>query len=259
MQYEDRVTIPTPEGVHVEMTLAGIGSRFIAQVIDSLIKFAVITALIIALFGFAGFSSQFEVDAGGDATIVGFAVLIVAVFLINFGYDVLFETLASGKTPGKRWTGLRVVKVGGSPVGFTSSSVRNLLRIVDILPGAYGVGLIAIVVTKLNQRLGDVAAGTVVVRERRHTVPSPATTSMFTAPPPTPVEDLATWDVSAVTQEDLVTIRRFLERRHELTPVARANLAADLANRIRQKVAGAPMLTAESFLEQVSIAKAQRS
>lgn len=257
MQYEDRVTIPTPEGVEVEMTLAGIGSRFIAQVIDTLIKFVVIMALIIALFGFAGLSGPIE--GTDDATLVGLAVLFVVFFLINFGYDVLFETLASGKTPGKRWTGLKVVKVGGSPVGFMSSAVRNLLRLVDLLPGAYGIGLISITVTRLNQRLGDIAAGTVVVRERRHTVPAPTAAPAFSTPPPTPVEDLGTWDVSAITQEDLVTIRRFLERRHELTPEARANLAADLANRIRQKVAGAPVLTAESFLEQVSLAKAQRS
>jgi uncharacterized RDD family membrane protein YckC len=257
MQYEDKVTIPTPEGVEVEMTLAGIGSRFIAQVIDSLIKFAITMALIIALFGFAGLTGDLEAE--GDATLVGVALLIVAVFLLNFGYDVLFETLASGRTPGKRWTGLRVVKAGGGPVGFMSSTVRNLMRIIDILPGAYGVGLISIIVTKLNQRVGDIAAGTLVVRERRHTVPTAAPIAAFTAVPPSPVEDLGTWDVSAVTQEELVTIRRFLERRHELTPAARANLAADLANRIRQKVAGAPVLTAEGFLEQVSLAKAQRS
>jgi uncharacterized RDD family membrane protein YckC len=257
VQYEDKVTIPTPEGVEVEMTLAGIGSRFIAQLIDWLIKFAIMFALIMALFGFSGLPGDIEAD--GDAALVGLAVLLVAIFLINFGYDVLFETLAAGRTPGKRWTGLRVVKVGGSPVGFMSSAVRNLLRLVDILPGAYGIGLIAIVATRLNQRLGDIAAGTVVVRERRQTVPSPGPQSLFNAPAPSPVEDLGTWDVSAITQEELATIRRFLDRRHELTPTARANLAADLANRIRQKVAGAPMLTAESFLEQVSLAKAQRS
>ena len=257
MQYEDKVTIPTPEGVEVEMTLAGIGSRFIAQVIDWAIKFALMFALIIALFGVAGLTGDATADS--DATFIGVAILVVIIFLINFGYDVLFEALASGRTPGKRMTGLRVVKVGGSPVGFMSSAVRNLLRMVDILPGGYGVGLIAIIVTRLNQRLGDIAAGTVVVRERRQTVPTAAPTSVFTAPPPSPVEDLASWDVSAVTQQDVVTIRRFLERRHELTPVARADLAAELANRIRRKVAGAPLLTAESFLEQVSLAKAQRS
>jgi uncharacterized RDD family membrane protein YckC len=258
MQYEDKVTIPTPEGVEVEMTLAGIGSRFIAAVIDSAIKFAIMVALIIALFGLTGLSG--DIEAESDAALVGLAVLFVVSFLINFGYDVLFETLASGRTPGKQWTGLRVVKVGGSSVGFMSSAVRNLLRFVDMLPSAYAIGLIAMLVTKRNQRIGDIAAGTVVVRERRHTVPTPAPSiSVATTPPPSPVEDLGTWDVSAVTQEDLVTIRRFLERRHELEPGARAGLAADLANRLRSKVAGAPMLTAEGFLEQVSLAKAQRS
>src|SRR5687768_1874046 len=104
------------------MTLAGIGSRFIAQLIDWAIKFAVMFALIIALFGVAGLTG--DATAESDATFVGVAILIVVIFLINFGYDVAFETLASGRTPGKRLTGLRVVKVGGSPVGFMSSAVR---------------------------------------------------------------------------------------------------------------------------------------
>jgi uncharacterized RDD family membrane protein YckC len=259
MTYEDKITIPTPEGVEVEMTLAGIGSRFIAQVIDTLIRFGIIFALIVALFGVAGLTGGITEASPDDAAWVGFAVVVVISFLITFGYDVLFETLASGRTPGKRMVGIRVVKIGGGPVGFMSSSVRNILRIVDSLPGAYGVGMIAIIASKLNQRLGDMAAGTVVVTERRSPAPSAVPTPAFGPPPTAPIEGLATWDVSAVSQDDLVTIRRFLDRRHDLTPAARADLAGDLARRIRGKVAGAPELMPEAFLEQVSLAKAQRA
>ncbi len=256
MQYEDRVSIPTPEGVEVELTLAGIGSRFIAALIDHSIKFAVIIALIIALFGFGGLTGA---EPSSDAGWIAVAILFVVVFLIWTGYDIAFETLASGQTPGKRWTGLRVVKVGGTPVGFVASSIRNLLRFVDSLPGAYGVGVICVLATRLNQRLGDMAAGTVVVRERK---PASAPTGMpvpDVTPSPDLAADLRTWDVSSVSAQDLVTVRRFLDRRQHLTPAARAHLAAELAHRLRPKVAGAPDMHPEVFLEHLSVAKAQRA
>ncbi len=248
------MTIPTPEGVEVEVTLAGIGSRFIAALIDQLIKMVIIIALIIAVFGIAGLSADFEVGTGSGFLAV--ALVIILIFLITFAYDVLFETLAGGRTPGKKWTGLRVVKVGGSPVGFLSSAIRNLMRIIDLLPTAYGIGMISIGVTKLNQRVGDLAAGTIVVRERLAAAP-PSVPATFASP--APLEGLGSWDVSAVTSQDLVTVRRFLERRHHLAPGARAHLADDLARRLRPKVAGAPDLSPESFLEQISLAKAQRA
>ena len=255
MQYEDRIKIPTPEGVEVELTLAGIGSRFIAAVIDTLIKAAIFGAAMIVVFGIAGVTD----DGEGNATFIGLAILFILSFLIWFGgYDVLFETLASGRTPGKRWTGLRVVKVGGSPVGFMASATRNVLRLVDFLPSAYAVGLVSIGATRLNQRLGDIAAGTLVVREQ----PAPPATAAggFSLPSASGASpELASWDVSAIGAADLLTIRRFLERRHELAPAARAGLATELANRLRPKVAGAPEMPDESFLEQVSLAKAQRA
>lgn len=257
MQYEDRVSIPTPEGVEVELTLAGIGSRFIAALIDHLIKLAIIIALIIALsFGGGALAGA---EPSSDAGWIAVAILFIVVFLVLTAYDIAFETLASGQTPGKRWTGLRVVKVGGSPVGFMASSIRNLLRFVDYIPGSYGVGMICVLVTRLNQRLGDMAAGTVVVRERKSVEPQPG--MPVAAPPPSAemADHLSTWDVSSVTAQDLITVRRFLDRRHYLTPSARAHLAAELAGKLRPKVAGAPDMHPEVFLEHVSVAKAQRA
>src|SRR3990170_3287966 len=119
MRYEDAITISTPEGVELELPLAGLGSRFVAALIDIIIKTGLILALGIAL-GVAG--------AYGDAL---FSVLA---FLVFFAYDILFETLASGRTPGKRWTGLRVVRLEGQPIGFVASAIRNTLRLVDLLP-----------------------------------------------------------------------------------------------------------------------------
>jgi uncharacterized RDD family membrane protein YckC len=251
VDYEDRISIPTPEGVELELVLAGVGSRLVATLIDLLIMGSVLFALWI--LGFAAVPSS---EGGG---VLG-AILIVLTFLVVFGYDVAFETLASGRTPGKRAAGLRVVRLGGEPPGFLAAAIRNLLRLIDLLPAFYAVGVISILVTSRNQRLGDLAAGTLVVRERR---PAPAhhgppanwaTADRYSA------DRLAAWDVSAVTSYDLVTVRRFLERRNELQPHARAHLAWDLAGRLRPKVMGAPdTMSPEEFLESLAKAKSSRS
>jgi uncharacterized RDD family membrane protein YckC len=166
--YEDRISVATPEGVDLEVTLAGVGSRFVAGVIDQLLRWAVLLALVALL-------AVLEATTGADGfSGAGVVVLIVAIFLVQFGYDVVFETRAAGRTPGKRWTGLRVVKIGGAPVGFVTSALRNILRIVDSLPGFYLVGMVSVLLTRNNQRLGDLAAGTIVVRERRQSTSLPA-------------------------------------------------------------------------------------
>ena len=249
MQYEDRVTISTPEGVDVDLSLAGIGSRFIAALIDTAIKVIALIGFFIFLFGGT------SLLGGGSLTSLGAAAFYVVAFLILFAYDVFFETLSSGRTPGKRWTGLRVVRMGGRPVGFVASAIRNMVRIVDFLPSLYLIGMIATIATRMNQRLGDLAAGTVVVRERPVTLAPPER-----PPAPTPMPSGAeSWDVAAVTADDLATVRRFLERRGELAPHARAHLALELSNRLRHKVVGAPPMSPETFLEMVSAAKAKRA
>jgi uncharacterized RDD family membrane protein YckC len=242
--YEDRISIPTPEGVELELVLAGLGSRLVAALGDFVVKGVILLALWIVGDALGG-------DDGGFLV----ALLIVGSFLVWTGYDVAFETLASGRTPGKRAAGLRVVRLGGEPVGFLASAVRNLLRLVDSLPGIYAVGAVCILFSRRNQRLGDLAAGTLVVRE--HRAPLPAA-----APPVTDfaaADRYAAWDVSGVTSFELVTVRRFLERRWQLDPGARGRLGWELAERLRPKVAGAPSdLHPEQFLEALAEAKASR-
>jgi uncharacterized RDD family membrane protein YckC len=245
MTYEDRVSIPTPEGVELELVLGGVGSRFLATLVDLLIKIAMLLALFIV-----------AAAAGGDDGGFVVALTIVASFLVFFGYDVAFEALASGRTPGKRAVGLRVVRLGGEPVGFLASAVRNLLRLVDSLPGIYAVGAVCILFSRRNQRLGDLAAGTLVVRERRAPLPAAA---LPTVPDFAVADRYAAWDVSGVTSFELVTVRRFLERRWQLDPAARGRLGWELAERLRPKVVGAPPdLHPEQFLEAVAEAKAAR-
>lgn len=251
MEYEDRITIATPEGVDLELTLAGLGSRFTAALVDSLLQVALMVAAGVLLVG-----TQFVTGGslGGGWTV---AVFFVVAFLILFGYHTFFEVLASGRTPGKRWTGLRVVRVGGHPVTFTASAVRNVVRLVDWLPSGYVIGATAILVTPRNQRLGDIAAGTLVVRERLGAPSRPEASGRLAAPR---AQALVPWDVSAVTVEELAAVRGFLERRFELTDEARGQLAVELAERLRPKVAGAPdNVGGEAFLESLAAAKAARA
>jgi uncharacterized RDD family membrane protein YckC len=245
--YEDRISVATPEGVTLEATLAGVGSRLAAGVIDQLLRWLLLMAVLI-LTAVLGDSALGETGSG-----LAVAGLLVMLFLVQFAYDVLFETLGSGRTPGKRWTGLRVVKLGGAPVGFLASALRNLVRIVDALPGFYLVGILTVLFTKNNQRLGDLAAGTVVIRERKQVTALP---QVRTAPP---ADDTALYDVSAISADELATIRRFLDRRSSLATDARDRLAMEIATRLGPKVAGPPRRwDPEEFLEYVVAAKAAR-
>ena len=243
MEYEDRVRISTPEGVDVELTLAGIGSRFIAAILDFMIQGGVLlgAGLVLGVVGS-------DAERGGVAV----AVFSIVAFLVFFGYDVLFEVRSRGRTPGKRWTGLRVVRTGGSPITFIPSCVRNVIRLVDILPAFYAIGMLCIFVTARNQRLGDLAAGTLIVRERPGGLRSaPA------GPLAMGIAGGDGWDVSAVSAADIGTVRQFLSRRESLAAGARADIAGELERRLRPRVAGAPEhLSAEEFLERLSAAKA---
>lgn len=238
MELEDFITLATPEGVELELPLAGLGSRLVARALDVAIR------LVLAL------ASAAALSAAGD---VGLALFSIAVFLLLFAYDVFFELRGRGRTPGKRLAGLRVVRSDGSPVDFQSSAVRNIARLIDGLTLAYVPTVIGILATKNNQRPGDLAADTVVIRaprtaRRRDALPAGA--------PAAPALD---WDVSAVTADELAVVRRFLERRHALDPEARAALARRLAERLRPRVpSAAPELEPEPFLETLVATKAAR-
>ena len=237
--YEDRLAIATPEGVEVELTLANIGSRFIAGGIDFTIQIAVIVALAVIL------------QPAGDA---GTAIFSSAMFAMIFFYDVLFEVLGRGRTPGKRWTGLRVVRSGGRPITLARSSVRNILRIVDILPGFYAVGMTVIFITPKNQRIGDLAAGSHVVRIRHGDRRSRGEQLDDVDPGPA-----AGWDVTAVSQGDVAAVRAFLGRRGALQSEHRVRIAAELASRLRPRVGGAPPnIDDEQFLQLLVAAKYAR-
>lgn len=268
MDLEDRITIATPEGVELQLTLAGLPSRCIAGAIDLAIVLALVLVVAIAT-GALG---------GGDLATAAF---VVAAFVIVFFYDIAFEVLAGGRTPGKRWNGLRVVRDDGSPVDLQASAIRNLMRLIDGPLLLWIPTFIGIIVTRSNQRPGDQAAGTLVLRERgagdrarrraarkaarvqeraeKADKPASATPASAATPAPDTVIASDGWDVSGVSSEDLAAVRRFLDRRASLERRARERLAQRLEQGLRPKVAGAPAESdAEEFLEALAQMKASR-
>jgi uncharacterized RDD family membrane protein YckC len=249
VQYEERTRIATPEGVELELVLAGLASRFMGETVDATLILLIVGAMI----GVAAL-------AGGTAGLVIFSIAVGGLMLISVLFHVAFEVLAGGRTPGKRMNGLRVVMDGGEPVGVRASSVRNLIRLLEGPPLLYVPAIISILATRRNQRLGDLAAGTLVVREppgprRRRRGAKPAEPTALA-----PSLRLAEWDVSAITQEELAAVRSFLARRDAFAPAARRGLARELAGRLGGKVAGPPPgLPAEALLEGIAAAKSARS
>lgn len=162
-------TVETPEGVELTLRAAGPVVRSLAWAIDQLIR-------AVAYF-IVGLGLSFLGD-------LGMGLLFIFTFLVEWFYPVLFEVLRYGSTPGKMVMGLTVVHDDGTPLGWTPSIVRNLLRVADFLPLAYLVGLVSMVVTRDFKRLGDVVAGTVVVYRDRPMGPVQLTESL---PIPVPV------------------------------------------------------------------------
>ena len=157
--------IETPEHVLLERRLAGIGSRFLAGLLDTLILtgIALLLYLIAVMTGMLVFYGTGGL--AGDLFTWTMALLIVLFFLIYWGYFAFFEMGTNGQSPGKKWQRIRVVKDGGGAITFTDIAIRNLLRAVDGLV-FYGVAGVCMFISRKAQRLGDLAAGTVVISEK---------------------------------------------------------------------------------------------
>ena len=168
----DVLKIDTPENVTFSYEVSGIGSRFLAALVDTfllgLLQGIVIgtVLLILSQLG-SGNSSNSSTDFGSQAGWWIFGILAFVSFLFFWGYYIFFEIFWNGQTPGKRWIGLRVIRLDGTPVGVSEVVIRNLVRTLDLLPTAYGVGVITMFINSNSCRLGDLAAGTVVVHDSR--------------------------------------------------------------------------------------------
>jgi uncharacterized RDD family membrane protein YckC len=219
MTFQDRLDITTSEGVTVSLTIAGIGSRSLAWLLDGLV-----IGVSLVMLGFVGINT---VDT--DSLLMA-GLLSLAALMIPFSYVVGMETLNGGRTLGKMAAGVKVVRTTGAPVGFGSAVVRALFVPIDFLVG--GVGIITMFVSRRSQRIGDIAAGTVVVRDRLVAPP-------VEHPLPSAPADAPRWDVSAITDDEVGVIRSFLQRAAGLPPERRRQLAAQLRVRVGDRVGGA--------------------
>ncbi len=211
--------IVTPEAVLLEFADAGLGSRSLAFVIDLGVRAIIVWAVLLtAAAGGAVF---------GDTLLV--VLSIATLFAAVLVYPAAFETAWNGRTPGKAAMGLRVVTVEGAPIRFRHAAIRSALGIVDFLLGAGALAILSALATRRSQRLGDLAAGTVVIRERQARTDS---RPVQFVPPPGWEAYTAAIDVSALRDDAYVLVRAFLLRVHDLAPDARRARAADLATRV---------------------------
>jgi uncharacterized RDD family membrane protein YckC len=233
MQVDYSAGTVTPEAVQLNADVAGIGSRTIALIVDTFIQGLVLLAVLFVPLG-NGFGDQ------GEAVVV-----LLVVFVVLWVYYPAFEYGWRGQTPGKRFQKIRVVRTNGQPAGLAPIVVRNLIRIVDVMALPF-LALISMFITKRSQRLGDLAAGTMVVHERKLRAPS----FLDLRASGDPV--VQTLDTSGLSERDYTVMRTFLERRHGLDLKARQELAQRIATRIRER-AGGPVgdqvLTDEQVIE----------
>ena len=232
------VDIETPELVTFSYTIAGVGSRLAAALIDYLLCLFLFIALLVTL-AFVG-ANRLVSFGGTSSEAWALAIVVLGQFFILWGYYVLWEGLADGQTPGKRYMRLRVVSDGGYSVSFAGSAIRNLVRILDMQPVfTYGVGIGSILLTKQGKRLGDLAAGTLVVREQ---VVRGTDSRQLTATG----DGRRTTDEprgarhARLNDDEYAVLERFIDRRESLEPARRAVLATRLIERFSNALAGAP-------------------
>ncbi|HEX6057624.1 MAG TPA: stage II sporulation protein M [Gemmatimonadaceae bacterium] len=241
------VEVETPEQIAFSYTIAGVGSRAAAAILDALISLAIVLALSVVGGAIRGAMPRGALGIEGSASgSWAMALILLLQFAVMWGYHVLFEAFADGQTPGKRQLGLRVVRDGGYSVGLGESAVRNLFRIIDMQPlFLYGVGIISAVVSKRGKRLGDIVAGTIVVRERAlhlapALAPSDAAARAGARAAATADQPLAPAPISALlTDDEYAVLERFVARRSALEPDRRRAFAAQLAARLASRLAEA--------------------
>ena len=216
--------VETPEHVDVRLELAGVGSRLAAAVLDTLLIWLAVLGLVLV-------NASFMSDAS-EASSWGTAILILLGFLLLWGYFTLFEALNGGRTPGKQALGIRVVMDTGRPITGSAAVVRNLVRLLDcyfpLLPAL--PALIMMFMQRSNKRLGDMAAGTIVVRD------NPTDWSLAV-----PTREVEEEPIDAgppeLSEEEFRLLDRFLGRLHELAPGVRDRIAMDLARRFEARIA----------------------
>ena len=241
---DQEIYVSTPESIEFSHEPAGLGSRFIASLIDTVFQSAII--MVIALV----FGIRSPISGLGWSSVAS----VVLIFIVFWGYHIFFETIWNGQTPGKRAVGIRVLKDGGYPINFLDSVVRNLVRPVDFLPFFYGIGAIVVFCNSKFKRAGDFAAGTIVVKERKIEIPKP-----LNIQPIDFQEDLTiggqTFNIYNFSESDINIVRQFMTRRYSMKKEARLTLAKTIARPFMKKLDVPAQLIygcEEEFLEKLA-------
>lgn len=213
--YRQHLEVETPEHVVIDYEIAGLGSRSMAAIVDT----AIVVTLMVAVFFVAARASDY---------LRGAVVPIVTIsqFSLLWGYFALFEGFRDGQTPGKKWMGIRVIRDTGHPITVREAAARNLLRIIDFLPPPYLLGILFIGFHSKGKRIGDLVAGTVVVRDRPADAPVPLSDAD---------EALVATGAPQLTDEEFRVLREFVGRAPQLTPAVRTRLATQIAARIADR------------------------
>jgi len=254
---EEILVIETPERVPLHFALASIGNRFLAVAIDHAIQLLTVVLIGITTAILASFSIFEQTMSGAPKWVKALSTILL--FLVISGYFAFFEWIWNGQTPGKRWMKLRVIREDGRPITFWEASVRNLLRTFDMFfPPFYSVGLIAVFSSTRDQRIGDMVAGTVVVRERE--AEAPAFSHLFTSPVSDPALRRSfkpvdfTASLNSLTESEIEVVETFLRRRWDLPDFPRQWMAWRVSMPILYKLRPSydiASFTYEGFLEEL--------
>jgi len=284
------ILVVTPENIEIEYELAGIGSRFLANLLDTFLQLAIYLGLWIVV-GIVGLllalsASAFSTTLAAFFGEIEVAFALIAAFVILWGYFIWFETRWNGQTPGKRQVGLRVIRDGGYPINVFAAIIRNLVRIMDGMPvvalalisiGVFGhqpglaalgglcilLPVLCLLVSGRYQRVGDFVAGTMVVKQRAPRVP----TLEALAPPPRVLpEHLAAYALADIgrhvyemTVPEYRAVRHYIDRRWQLPPQVQQTAAMRLAVPLMQRLgivppAGVVSVNYADFLEYLAVA-----
>ncbi|MEO7041091.1 MAG: stage II sporulation protein M [Gemmatimonadaceae bacterium] len=231
------VEVETPEQIALAYSVAGIGSRGAAAAIDSIISLLALIVLGVVAGVAASYSGITLGNVSPSAAWV-MAAYVIAQFVVTWGYYVVFEGIWDGQTPGKRFMHLRVVRDGGFSVTFAASAVRNLLRVIDAL-GVYLVGIIVAMLNGSRKRLGDIVAGTFVIKEER-LKPHSAERESHRSQNPSVFAQLS--------DEEYAVLDRYMERRTTLEPARRDAIVAQFGKRFEKYLPSASESTLRASL-----------
>lgn len=256
MRFFNRITLQTPESVELEFTLAGIGNRALALLID----YIALGFTLIVFWVTWGIFSVVITDIFRNVRNVGLWLFAIALFLnfaIYMGYFVFFEVLWQGQTPGKRYTKIRVIRDDGRRIRIQQATLRSLLRPIDDI---IFIGAFLIMLTPKEKRLGDIAAGTLVVQEEYLVAATNFSISEKAKQLATELPQIA--NLSLLLPDDFATVREYLQRRNAMTSKAKTELSLHLARQIKDIIGLKDLpkgLTPDIFLEAVYLAYQQQT